>query len=69
MTMRSLILDQAEARGEARGRAEGEARGVANTWVASARNLMRSMKLTAQEAVEAIAVPAPLRERVLQQLG
>lgn len=69
MTMRSLILDQAEARGEARGRAEGEARGVANTWVASARNLMRSMKLTAQEAVEAIAVPAPLRESVLQQLG
>jgi hypothetical protein len=57
------------AEGEARGRAEGEARGVANTWVASARNLMRSMKLTAQEAVEAIAVPAPLRERVLQQLG
>lgn len=65
MTMRSLILDQAEARGEARGRAEG----VANTWVASARNLMRSMKLTAQEAVDAIAVPAPLREHILQQLG
>ena len=43
--------------------------GEATTWVASARNLMRTMKLTAQQAVEAIAVPPPLRERVLQQLG
>ena len=28
-----------------------------------------SARITAQEAVEAIAVPAPLRETVLQQLG
>jgi hypothetical protein len=80
MTMRSILLDQIEARGEARGRAEGEARGRAEgeargraegtiqTWAASARNIMKNMKLTAQQAVEAVSVPMELRAKVLEQL-
>ena len=51
-----------------RARAEGEARGTEKTWVASVRNLMKSMKLTAQQAVEAVAVPMELRAKVLEQL-
>ena len=76
MTMRSILLDQIEeksrAEGEARGRAEGEAygeaRGTEKTWVASARNIMKNMKLTAQQAVEALSVPTELRAKVLEQL-
>ena len=60
------------AEGEARGRAEGEARGRAEgtiqTWAASARNIMKNMKLTAQQAVEAVSVPMELRAKVLEQL-
>lgn len=36
--------------------------------VTSVRNLMKSMKLTAQQAVEALAVPTDLREKVLAQV-
>ena len=64
MTMRSILLDQIEARGEARGRAEG----TIQTWAASARNIMKNMKLTAQQAVEAVSVPMELRAKVLEQL-
>ena len=45
-------------------REEGEEK----TWVASVRNLMKSMKLTAQQAVEALAVPMELRQKVLKQI-
>lgn len=59
---------EGEARGEARGEVLGEARGTEKTWVASVRNLMKSMKMTAQQAVEAVAVPIELRAKVLEQL-
>ena len=84
MTMRSIMLDQLEdearekgmaegrekgmAEGRVKGRAEGRAEGEARTWVASVRNLMKSMKLTAQQAVEAVSVPMELREKVMEQL-
>ena len=42
--------------------------GEEKTWVASVRNLMKSMKLTAQQAVEALAVPMELRQKVLKQI-
>lgn len=50
------------------GRAEGRAEGEARTWVASVRNIMKNMKLTAQQAVEAVAVPAQFRKQVLEQV-
>ena len=68
MTMRSILLDQIEARGRTEGEARGIAERTAQTWVASARNIMKNMKLTAQQAVEAISVPMELRAKVLEQL-
>ena len=50
--------------GEARGKKIGEE----TAWVASVRNLMKSMKMTAQQAVEAVAVPMNLRQKVLDQI-
>ena len=38
-------------------------------WAESVKNLMKNMKWTAQQAIEAIAVPAQYREEVLDQLG
>ena len=64
----SGLKERARAEGEACGEARGEARGTEKTWVASVRNLMNSMKLTAQQAVEAVAVPMELRAKVLEQL-
>ena len=63
-TMRSVALDRIEARGAAR----GEKRGREQTWVASVRNLMKSMQMTAQQAAEALAVPAEIRQKVLEQV-
>ena len=57
-----------EARGAARGEARGEKRGREQTWVASVRNLMKSMQMTAQQAAEALAVPAEIRQKVLEQV-
>lgn len=48
--------------------AEGEAKGEAKAWVASAKNLMKNLKLTAQQAVDAVSVPMELRAKVLEQL-
>jgi len=51
-----------------RAKIEGEAIGEEKTWVASVRNLMKSMKLTAQQAIDAIAVPVEFRQKVLEQV-
>lgn len=68
----SGLKERAEAHGkaigEAIGEARGEARGEEKTWVKSVRNLMESMQLTAQQAIDAVAVPANLRQKVLEQL-
>lgn len=50
----------AVAEGEARGEARGEAKGVA----ASVKALMQRLKITAQEAMDLLAVPADLRKTV-----
>ena len=50
----------AEARGEARGAAKGEANGVAN----SVRALMASLKVSAKEAMDMLAVPDGMRSSV-----
>lgn len=39
------------------------------TWAECVKNLMKNMKLTAQQAIEAIAVPAQYREEVLDMIG
>ena len=50
-------------------REEGRAEGRVETWVASVKNIMNNRKMTAQQAVEAVAVPAQFRKQVLEQLG
>lgn len=60
--------EMGEKRGEKRGRAEGKIIGAEKTWVTSVRNLMKSMKWTAQEAIEAVRVPAKYRQKVLEQV-
>ena len=50
------------------GEAEGEVKGKIAAWVDSVRNLMRSMKWTAQQAIDAVAVPQEFRQQVLEQV-
>ena len=63
--MGMAMLDEIEERGVARGIVEGEEK----TWVTSVRNIMKSMQLTAQQAVEAVAVPMKFRQKVLDQVA
>lgn len=50
------------------GIAIGEARGRVAAWAESVRSLMASMKWTAQQAVDAVAVPPEFRQKVLEQV-
>ncbi|MCI6085208.1 MAG: Rpn family recombination-promoting nuclease/putative transposase [Selenomonas sp.] len=67
MDYRSGIMG-AEERGEKRGEKRGEERGKVKAWTASVHNLMNSMHWTAEQAIEAAAVPQELREIVRKQL-
>jgi len=64
----SGLKERAKAEGKMEGEAIGEARGEERTWVASVKNIMKSMELTAQQAIEAVAVPVELRQKVLEQV-
>jgi len=72
MTMRSILLDQIEARGEARGRAEGEARGraegEARGRAEATRSLMESLHCTKEKAMELLKIPAELQPKILALL-
>lgn len=65
---RLIATKEAAEKAHAEGKAEGKAEGEALTWVASAKNLMKNLKLTAQQAVDAVSVPMELRAKVLEQL-
>ena len=56
MTMKSILLNQIEARGEARGRAE------------ATHSLMESLHCTKEKAIELLKIPAELQPEVLEQL-
>ena len=43
--------------------------GRVEAWAESVKSLMKKMKMTAQQAIDAIAVPAEYREEVLDALG
>ena len=49
--------DEARAEGIAEGRAEGEARGKEFAILASIRNLMETLNLTEQQAMDALKIP------------
>ena len=62
------LKERARVQGEEIGEARGKVLGAEQAWIASVKNLMKSMKLTAQQAVEAVAVPVELRGKVLEQI-
>ncbi len=55
-------------RGMAEGRAEGRAEGKENAMLASIRNLMDSMKWTAEQAMDALKLPMDDREKYAAKL-
>ena len=59
------VLDRAEARGEARGEAHGMERGL----VQSIRSLRETLKLTTQQAMDALQIPQSEREHYLTLLN
>lgn len=59
-TMRLAYLDKVEKR--------GDERATTRTWAESVRNVMKNMKLSAQQAMDLVSVPVDLRNKVLKQL-
>ncbi len=68
LAMLDEIEERGEKRGLERGKEIGKEIGTETTWISSIRNLMKSMKMTAQEAADALAVPQNLRKKVLEQV-
>ena len=52
-----------------RGRAEGRAEGIAETTLASIKNLMETLGLTIEQAMAALKVPEIDRRKYAKQLG
>ncbi len=60
--------EEGERKGRAEGRAEGERKGRAEEQLASIRNLMETLQLTAWQAMDALKIPAENQERWIGQL-
>ena len=54
------VLDRIETRGEQKGRT--------NTWLAAVKNLMKSTKWTAEQAMEALGIPAAEQKELKAKL-
>ncbi len=57
-----------KAEGEAKGKAEGEAKGKETTLLASIRNLMETVGWTAQQAMDALKIPASEQKKYASQV-
>ena len=69
--LRNLLKDEidrdiaaGEARGEARGEIRGEIRGKENTLLESVRSLRETLKLTSEQAMDALRIPQEDRARL-----
>ena len=66
------ILNQGRAEGRAEGlaegRAEGHTEGIVQATLSSIRNLMETMHLTVQQAMDALKIPASEQEKYASQL-
>ena len=51
------VRDEAREQGRVEGRAEGRVEGIEQERVKNIQNLMESMKLTAQQAMDALMIP------------
>lgn len=56
------------AEGLAEGRAEGHTEGIVQATLSSIRNLMETMHLTVQQAMDALKIPASEQEKYASQL-
>ena len=54
------VLDRIETRGEQKGRT--------NTWLTAVKNLMKSTKWTAEQAMEALGIPAAEQKELKAKL-
>ncbi len=67
------IVEESEARGREIGEKLGEARGlkagIEQTSLSAIRSLMQTMKLTAQEAMQALCIPEADREGYLAKIA
>ncbi len=67
------LVEESEARGEARGEARSEARGIKmgieQTVIASIQSLMTTLKLSAQEAMNALRIPESEQPQYLEKLA
>ncbi len=63
-----LKLEDAREEGERKGRAEGERKGRAEEQMASIRNLMETLQLTARQAMDALKIPEEKQKRYIEQL-
>ena len=63
------IVEESEARGEARGRELGLKAGIEQTSLSAIRSLMKTMKMTAQEAMQALCIPEADREGYLAKIS
>ncbi|MBQ9365817.1 MAG: hypothetical protein IJT82_08575, partial [Schwartzia sp.] len=71
MKMGSLaegIAERARMEGEAKGEAKGRAEGKKTTILASIRNLMKTMNLSAKQAMDALMIPAPEQKKYAPQV-
>lgn len=62
------IRNKALAEGRAEGRAEGHTEGIVQATLSSIRNLMETMHLTVQQAMDALKIPASEQEKYASQL-
>ena len=64
----TLMLEEARQEGWTEGWKEGWVKGWAEGQVTSIRNIMSTLKLTAQQAMDALMIPASEQERYLELL-
>ena len=62
----TMMIREMEIREE--GRAEGREEGMENTRVESIRNIMDTLKMTAQQAMEALKIPSADQSKYLAKL-
>ena len=62
------VLDRVEAKGREKGREEGRAEGVELTRMESIKNVMATLKFTAQQAMDVLRIPADEQPKYLGRL-
>lgn len=67
-TLFEEIAKEGEARGKAIGETIGETRGEERTTVRNIKSMMETLKLTAEQAMEALKIPTAEQKKYLKML-